>query len=81
MLCWWMHRQTLAVLVCMHKGFPAKKVKQMIVISQADITMIAHARKGGKHKRRSTRELGVSCQLQVVSCHQGFLILNFRVLQ
>ena len=50
--CQRMHRQTKAVLLCMHIGFPAKLMEQMIVTSLYDITRICHMIEGGKYKRR-----------------------------
>ena len=52
-----MHRQTMAVLLCMCSGFPTKMVEQTIVISLNDVKMFSHARKGGNYKRGNTTEL------------------------
>ena len=48
-----MCRQTMAVLPCMHIGFPTKLMEQMIVTSLYDVMRISHAREGGKYKRES----------------------------
>ena len=50
-------RWTMAVLLCMCSGFPAKIVEQTIVTSLNDVTMFSHARKGGNYKRGSATEL------------------------
>ena len=50
--CQWMCRQTMAVLLHMHSGFPAKIIEQMIVTSLYDVTRFSHATEGGKYKRR-----------------------------
>ena len=38
-----MCRQIMAFPLHMHRGFPIKKVEQMIVMSLYDVTMISHA--------------------------------------
>ena len=48
-----MHRQTMAVLLCMHSGFPAKLMEQMIMTSLGDVTGFSHAIEGRKYKRRA----------------------------
>ena len=48
-----MCRQMMAVLLHMHSGFPAKLMEQTIVTSLDDVTGFAHAREGGKYKRRA----------------------------
>ena len=52
-----MHRQMLAVLVCMNSGFPAGRLEQMIVTSFHDVTRISHAVDGGKYIRRALLNL------------------------
>ena len=47
-----MCRQTMAVLLCMHSGFPTKLMEEMIMTSLDDITRFSHAIEGGKYKRR-----------------------------
>ena len=52
--CWClMHRQTVAVLLCMHSGFPTLRSEQTIVMSLYDVTRISHATVGGNYKRRA----------------------------
>ena len=46
-------RQTMAVLLHMHSGFPAKLMEQMIVTSLDDVMRFSHAIEGGKYKRRA----------------------------
>ena len=48
-----MHRQTMVVLLCMHSGFPAKIMEQMIVMSLYDVTRFSCAIEGGKYKMRA----------------------------
>ena len=55
--CWWVCRQTMAVLLCMCSGFPTKMVEQMIVTSLNDITRISHVIEGGNYKKGSATEL------------------------
>ena len=40
--------------LCMHSGFPTEKVKQMIVASFYDVTMISHATGGVKYIRKAS---------------------------
>ena len=47
-----MHRQTMAVLLCMCSCFPAKLMEQMIVTSLYDVTRFSGVIEGGKYKRR-----------------------------
>ena len=47
----------MAVLLCMHSGFPAKMVEQMFVTSLNDIMRISHALEGGNYKRESATKL------------------------
>ena len=51
--CWQMCRQTVAVLLHMHSGFPTLRSKQTIVTSLYDVTRISHAMVGGNYKRRA----------------------------
>ena len=55
---WQMHRQTSAVLACMHSGFPAGISEQMIMTLFHDVTRISHAIEGGNYKRRALPNLG-----------------------
>ena len=50
--CQQVHRQTMAVLLHMCSGFPAKLMEQTIVTSLDDIMRFSHAKEGGKYKRR-----------------------------
>ena len=52
-----MCRQTMAVLLHMHSGFPAEILEQMIVTSLYDITRVSHATVGGNYKRRAQPSL------------------------
>ena len=47
----------MAVLLCIHSGFPTKMVEQMIMMSSNDVTRISHAIKGGNYERGSTTKL------------------------
>ena len=47
-----MCRQTMVVLLCMHSGFPAKLMEQMIVTSLGDVTRFSNVIEEGKYKRR-----------------------------
>ena len=51
--CQQMCRWTMAVLLHLHSGFPAKLMKQMIMTSIYDVTRFSHAIEGGKYKRRA----------------------------
>ena len=51
--CQQMCRRTMAVLLHMHSGFPAKILEQMIVTSLYDVTMVSHATVEGNYKRRA----------------------------
>ena len=48
-----MCRQTMAVLLCMHSGFPTERLEQMIVTSIYDVTRVSRATVGGNFKRRA----------------------------
>ena len=48
-----MHRWNVVVLLCMHSGFPAERLQQMIVMSLYDVMRISHATGGGNYKRRA----------------------------
>ena len=62
-------RQTMAVLLCMCSGFPAKMVEQTIVMSLNDVMKISHAIEGGNYKRGSATKLKeFSC---CYYCHLG----------
>ena len=50
-------RRIMAVLLCMHSGFPMKMVEQTFVTSLNDVTSIPHVLEGGNYKRGSTTEL------------------------
>ena len=43
----------------MHSGFPMEKVKQMIMMSLSDVTVIAHAIGRGKYIRKASLSFGV----------------------
>ena len=51
--CQQVHRQTMAVLLCMCSGFPTKLMEQMIMTSLYNVTRFSHAIEGGKYKRRA----------------------------
>ena len=51
--CQLMCRQTGAVPLHMHSGFPAERLVQTIVMSLYDITRVSHATVGGNYKRRA----------------------------
>ena len=53
-----MHKQIMAFPLHMHSGFPMEKVEQMIVMSQNDVTVIAHTT-GGKYIRKVSSSLEV----------------------
>ena len=53
-----MHRQPMAFPLCMCSGLPTEEVKQMIVTSSNDVTMITHAIWGGKYIRRAHSGFG-----------------------
>ena len=48
-----MCRQTIAVLLHMCSGIPAKLMEQMIVTSLYDVTRFSHVIERGKYKRRA----------------------------
>ena len=66
-----MCRQTMAVLLCMHSGFPTKRLEQMIVTSLYDVTRVSRATVEGNYKRRAQLEP------QGCYCHLGVLIQAF----
>ena len=47
-----MCRQTMAVLLSMHSGFPAKILEQKIVTSLYDVMRVSYVTVGGNYKRR-----------------------------
>ena len=49
--CRQMHRQTVAVLLCMHSGFPPERLEQTIVTSLYDVTRVSPTTVGGNYKR------------------------------
>ena len=51
--CQQMCRQTMAVLPCMHSGFPTKIMEQMIMTSLYDVMRFSHVTEGGNYKRRA----------------------------
>ena len=51
--CQWICRWTMAVLLCMCSGFPAKIMEQMIMTSLYDVTRFSHVTEGGNYKRRA----------------------------
>ena len=64
--CWWMCRWTVAVLLCMHSGFPALRLEQMIVTSLYDVTRISCATVGRELYKESTTKPRGCCY-----CHLG----------
>ena len=52
-----MHRQWLAVPMCMHSGFPTGRSEQVIRTLFHDIMRIYHAIEGGNYKRRAPPNL------------------------
>ena len=65
-----MHRQTVAVLLCMHSGFPTLRLEQTIVTSLYDVTRISHATVGGNYKRRTWPSLGAAVTVIWVFQHK-----------
>ena len=55
--CWQMCRQASAALLCMCSAFPAKKGKQMIVMSFSDITSIMLMHRGRGYIRKACMSL------------------------
>ena len=54
-----MCRQTMAVPMHMHNGFPARKMEQPIMKSLCDIMRISHTRKGRElYKESMTKPKG-----------------------
>ena len=49
--CQQMCRQTMAVLLCMHSGFPTEILEQTIMTSLCDVTRFSHVIGGGNYKR------------------------------
>ena len=49
----------MAFPLCMHSGLPAEKVKQMIMTSLDDVTMITHAIGEGSIQGELTQALGL----------------------
>ena len=73
--CRQMHRQTMAVLLCMCSGFPTEILEQTIVTSLYDIRRVSCAIVGGNYKRRAQLSLrAVSC---CYYCHLGLLTQAF----
>ena len=70
-----MHRQTMAVLLCMCNGFPTEILEQMIVMSLYDVTRVSHATVGGNYKRRAQPSLkaAIYCCLGVLTQAFGSL--------
>ena len=69
-----MHRQTMAVPMCMHNGFPTRKMKQMIMTSLCDVMRISHARKGRELYKESMTKPQGCCY-----CHLGVLVQSVWV--
>ena len=67
-----MHRQIMAVLLCMCSGFPTEILEQMIVTSLYDVTRVSHARVGGNYKRRPRLSLGADITVIWVFGHKHF---------
>ena len=57
--CQWICRGTMAVLLCMCSGFPAKILEQMIVTSLYDVMRVSHATVGGTIKGEHDQALGL----------------------
>ena len=72
--CWHMCRWPMAFPLHMCSGLPTKKVKQMIMTSSDDITMIACATEGGKYIRRA--HLGFGTVIWVSGTEQFSLLLS-----
>ena len=71
-----MCRWSMAVLLCMHSGFPTERLEQMIVTSLYDVTRASHVTVGGNYKRRAWPSLGeFSC---CCYCHLGVPTQVFR---
>ena len=68
--CWQMCRQIVAVLLCMHSGFPAEILEQTIVTSLYDVMRVSHARVGGNYKRRAWLSLGAAITVIWVFRHK-----------
>ena len=71
-----MCRQTMAIPMCMHSGFPTRRSEQMIMTSFHDITRISHAIEGGTMKgehnqtsRLSSESSGTKC-LSLLTSHR-----------
>ena len=58
--CQWICRQTMAVLLQLHSGFPAEILEQTIVTSLYDVMRVSRATVGGNYKRRAGPSLGAS---------------------
>ena len=62
-----MHRQTIAVPLCMCSGFPTGRLEQMIVTSLYDIMGASHVIMGGNYKRRTQLSLvGLAAAVTVI---------------
>ena len=68
--CQWMCRQTMVVLLCMHSGFPAERLEQMIVTSLYDVTRVSCATVGRNYKRRAWLSLGAAVTVIWVFQHK-----------
>ena len=67
-----MCRQTIAVLLHMHSGFPAERLEQMIMTSYNDVMRVSHAIVGGNYKREHDQASGL-----LHYCHLGVSTLAF----
>ena len=67
--CQQMCRQTVAVLLHMHSGFPTLRLEQMIMMSLYDVTRISCATVGGNYKRRAPLSLGAAVTVVWVFQH------------
>ena len=58
--CRQMHRQIMAVLLCMCSGFPAEMLEQKIVTSLYDVMRVSCATVGENYKKRARPSLGAA---------------------
>ena len=71
-----MQRQTMAVLLCMHSGFPSKRLEQTIVTSLYDVMRMSHATVGGNYKRRAQPSLRTAVTVIWVFQHKCLGLLT-----
>ena len=70
--CWWMHRWTMAVPMCMCSGFPTGRSRQMIMTSLYDIMRVSHAIDRGNYKMRAWLNLRAAVIVIWVSQYNVF---------